>query len=106
MFRRKLGPDLIRAGYRFADKNMRRAWILKACPGSEGTGHASGAAVSCLIESAVALLARARRRMRDQRTRYVLERLSDRTLKDIGIHRSEISSFTASDRDRRRHKAA
>jgi hypothetical protein len=27
MFSRKLAPDLMRGGYRFADKNMRRAII-------------------------------------------------------------------------------
>jgi uncharacterized protein YjiS (DUF1127 family) len=59
-----------------------------------------------LADTASGLLALARRRMRGQRTRRVLERLSGRTLKDIGIHRSEISLFTASDRDRRRHRNA
>src|SRR6266567_3813936 len=29
-----------RSGYRFADKNMRHAKISRACPDSEGTGHA------------------------------------------------------------------
>ena len=32
MFRRKLAPDLIRGGYRFADKNMRQSMILEDVP--------------------------------------------------------------------------
>src|SRR5262249_10255277 len=40
MFRRKPGPDLIRAGYRFADKNMRHSTNTRACSDSNGTEHA------------------------------------------------------------------
>jgi len=32
MFRRKPAPDLIRGGYRFADKNMRQSLILEHVP--------------------------------------------------------------------------
>jgi hypothetical protein len=32
MFRRKPAPDLIRGGYRFADKNMRQRMILEHGP--------------------------------------------------------------------------
>ncbi len=32
MFRRKPAPDLIRGGYRFADKNMRHSVILEHVP--------------------------------------------------------------------------
>src|SRR5262249_31005240 len=43
MFRRKPGPDLIRAGYRFADKNMRHSTNTRACSDSNGTEHALAA---------------------------------------------------------------
>jgi hypothetical protein len=36
MFRRKLVPDLIGDGYRFADKNMRHPMTLEHVPVPEG----------------------------------------------------------------------
>src|SRR6202011_6207297 len=45
MFRRKPAPDLIRGGYRFADKNMRQSRIPRACSDSEGTENALAARV-------------------------------------------------------------
>src|ERR1700680_4819820 len=49
MFPRKPPPDLIRGGYRFADKTMRQSRISRACSDSEGTEHALAAFVNIFL---------------------------------------------------------
>jgi uncharacterized protein YjiS (DUF1127 family) len=61
------------------------------------------AALQRLAETIRDLLRPARRWLRVRRTRLALQQLSDHTLKDIGLHRSEIRSAAAGHLDRRRH---
>jgi uncharacterized protein YjiS (DUF1127 family) len=52
-----------------------------------------GGAVRGIASAASLLWASVRRRYRERLTRKLLEALSDRTLHDIGIERSEITSI-------------